>query len=161
MYNNYTFFWSGPFSQWYPSIFTIKGIKFNCAEQFMMYSKAQLFGDTTTANEILATVSPKDQKALGRQVSNFDPVIWDNIAPTLVYLGNLAKFTQDPKLHAVLMATGDTQLVEASPYDAIWGIGLDEVAAKSVDPKDWPGTNWLGIAITQVREDLRHQIFKG
>jgi len=158
-YDNYTFFWSGPFSQWYKSSFVINGVKFNCAEQFMMYSKAMLFGDTQTADKIMRTSNPKEQKKLGRQVENFNSIIWDNIAKLLVYQGNMAKFTQDMILHEILLATGNTLLVEASPLDAIWGIGLDEVAAKSMSPAEWPGSNFLGEAITQVREDLKHRIY--
>ncbi len=159
MYDNYTFFWSGPFSQWYKSSFVINGVKFNCAEQFMMYSKATLFGDTDTAAKIMQTSNPKEQKDLGRQVSNYVDPIWNNIAGVLVYQGNMAKFTQDLELHEILLATGDTLLVEASSLDAIWGIGLDEVAARSISPDEWPGKNWLGKAITQVRKDLEYRIY--
>ena len=153
MNNKYTFFWSGPHSQWYPSEFIVNGQKFNCCEQFMMYMKARLFGDDYIAEKILDVNSPKEQKALGRQVQNFNKTIWDNIAILLVYQGNWAKYTQNPKLLETLLATGDTLLVEASPYDAIWGIGLDEIAAKETPAEQWPGTNWLGEVITQVRDD--------
>lgn len=155
MNENYTFFWSGIFSQWYPSDFIIHNIKFNCAEQWMMYSKAILFGDHETAAKILATRNPKEQKDLGRQVKNFNPVIWDNIAQVLVYQGNMAKFTQNPKLLEFLMDTGDNTLVEASPYDKIWGIGLGEEKAKITPPDQWLGKNWLGIALTTVKNDLK------
>ena len=157
-YTKYTFFWNGPFSQWHLSDFVVNGKKFNCAEQFMMYSKATLFGDTTTAAKIMATKSPKEQKELGRQVANFYAPIWNNIAKQLVYMGNLAKFTQSITLLETLHATRDTLLVEASPYDAIWGIGLDEVTAKDLPKEEWPGTNWLGEVLTQVRLDLEYQI---
>ncbi|RWZ87234.1 MAG: NADAR family protein [Hydrotalea sp. AMD] len=155
MNENYTFFWSGIFSQWYPSQFTINGITFSCAEQWMMYSKAKLFGDEETAQQILETINPKKQKELGRQVKNFDPIIWNNIARILVYQGNYAKFSQNAVLFEQLMNTDDTTLVEASPYDQVWGIGLGEEQAKITPPNLWRGKNWLGEVLTKLKNDLR------
>jgi ribA/ribD-fused uncharacterized protein len=158
MSNNekYEFFWSGPFSQWYSSKFTVNGITFATAEQFMMYSKAMLFNDQEIANKILLATNPKQQKALGRQVKNFNADRWSNVAKEIVYEGNYAKFTQDPKLLVILMATGDKELVEASPFDKIWGIGLDEAKAKVTPVDQWPGSNWLGEVLTELRNDLRN-----
>jgi len=154
MNSEYTFFWDGPFSQWHPSYFTINDTEFNCAEQFMMYNKALLFGDTKTAIKIMNTNSPSKQKGLGRQVANFNPDLWSNIADHIVYLGNLAKFGQNNFLLEVLINTGTTTLVEASPYDKIWGIGLDEEHAKITPAHEWQGENRLGKIITRVRDEL-------
>lgn len=153
----YTFFWSGPFSQWAKSKFVIDGQTFNTAEQYMMYSKAQLFGDDEIATKIMATSNPRVQKALGRQVRDFDAQAWQIAAIDVVYKGNHAKFIQNPELLKVLLATEGTTLVEASPYDKIWGIGLDEAAAKRTPADRWPGTNLLGLVLTQLREDIINQ----
>lgn len=152
MNEQFEFFWSGPFSQWYPSTFTVNGKTFNCAEQYMMYSKATFFGDHETAYDIMKSNNPKEQKKLGRQVVGFDADAWNAVAQDFVYIGNEAKFSQNKKLYDVLMNTGTKRLVEASPYDAIWGIGMDEVAAKETPPNQWPGTNWLGEVLTQVKK---------
>lgn len=150
----YTYFWSGPFSQWHNSEFTIDGIKFCRAEQFMMWCKAKLFEDEEIAEKILKTRDAKVQKALGRKVKNFDAELWDTASWIVVYKGNFAKFTQNPKLLAALMDTAGTTLVEASPYDKIWGIGLNEAAARRTPPDQWPGDNRLGRVLTQLRDDM-------
>jgi hypothetical protein len=157
--SKYTFFWEtkSPFSQWHGVGFEIDGVKFKTAEHFMMYKKAMLFSDTESAEEILNTKSPKDVKAIGRKVKGFNPKEWEDNCQKFVYEGNYAKFTQNEKMNKALMDTGDTLLVEASPYDAIWGIGLNEADAKKTPEEQWPGTNYLGIVLTQVREDLKKQ----
>ena len=150
----YTYFWSGPFSQWYPSEFTIYDRKFNCAEQYMMYKKAMLFDDTAIAAKIMQSNDPRTQKALGRKVKNFDPEIWNDVCKQIVFDGNYAKFSQNTNLRYTLFSTSPTILVEASPYDAIWGIGLNEAMARRTPANEWPGTNWLGLTLTAVRDKL-------
>jgi hypothetical protein len=152
----FTFFYRSrsPFSQWYPCSFTVAGIEFNCAEQYMMYAKAVLFGDENAARKILDAGEPRDQKALGRQVRNFNAAVWDREARTLVYRANHAKFTQNPRLLDALLATEGTTLVEASPTDRIWGIGMSEDDPGCRDRRKWRGTNWLGEVLTKVREDI-------
>jgi len=151
----FTFFWGGTFSQWAPSIFTIDGINFTHAEQYMMYKKAMLFSDTATAAEIMKATHPREQKALGRKVANFNKEEWEKNCKQYVYDANYAKFTQNEAMRKVLMNTGDTELVEASPEDFIWGIGLAEEDPRAQNKETWLGTNWLGEAITKVREDLK------
>ncbi len=150
----FTFFWKGPFSQWWTSRFTHDGITYNCAEQWMMYQKAMFFGDEEIAQEILETSHPRDQQALGRRVSNFNQRDWDANARTFVYLGNLYKFQQNPKLWEKLKETVGTTMVEASAIDKVWGIGLTEDNPLALDREKWRGKNWLGECITRVREDL-------
>ncbi|WP_299454687.1 NADAR family protein [uncultured Microscilla sp.] len=152
----FTFFWEtrSPLSQWHPSDFTVDGVAFNCAEQYMMCQKAKLFEDQQIAAQILLTKKPRDQKALGRKVRNFDSAIWNNHCKKIVYEGNYAKFTQNEALKASLLATTGTTLVEASPYDKIWGIGLAADHPDAQDKSKWQGTNWLGEVLTQLRNDL-------
>jgi ribA/ribD-fused uncharacterized protein len=153
-YDNFTFFWSGPFSQWEPSFFTIGGIRYNCAEQYMMAAKAELFNDIVILSQIMKSNSPKEQKALGRQVSGFNETAWNKVARFFVYQGNYAKFTQNPDLLVQLFDTGETLLVEASPYDKVWGIGLTAEQAAITPYIEWPGKNWLGEMLTKVRNNL-------
>jgi len=153
----YVYFWAGPFSQWAESEFTVAGIKYLTAEQWMMASKARLFGDTETLVKILETADPKTQKKLGREVSGFDPVIWERNRFAIVLAGSIAKFSQNENLKKVLMDTGTAVLVEASPYDNIWGIGMRENEAGIEDPTNWKGLNLLGQALTAAREYIRTQ----
>ena len=156
----FTFFWGGIFSQWAPSEFTIDDIKFSHAEQYMMYKKAMLFSDTETANKIMAAASPREQKALGRKVANFDKDLWEANCKQYVYDANYAKFTQNFMLLTGLMDTGDTEIVEASPEDKIWGIGLTEDDPRAQNKETWQGTNWLGETLTKLREDLKTKDLK-
>ena len=153
--DRFVFFWGGWPSQWHPSPFVIDGQSYRCAEQYMMAEKARLFGDTEVLRKILKATSPRAQKALGRQVRGFDAGRWTAACRDAVYRGNLAKFSQDEELRALLLATGDRTLVEASPTDRIWGIGLAADDPRAQDPSAWRGTNWLGEALMQVRTTLR------
>lgn len=154
---DYEFYWSGPFSQWQRSEFELDGVTFNTAEQAMMYAKAMLFDDAETAQKILNTRDASKQKALGRKVKNFDPVKWDAHKEQIVLEANRAKFGQNKGLRRKLFQTGHRTLVEASPLDVIWGIGLDEANARLTPPDMWPGQNLLGKIVTAVREELRAQ----
>lgn len=156
MTEQFTFFWGGPFSQWAKAQFTDdRGITYNCAEQFMMAHKALLFGDNIRYGGIMSTSDPKLQKIHGRKVLNFDADQWNKVARQIVIQGNLLKFSQNPEFKAALMKTAGTTLVEASPYDKIWGIGLRENDPRAQNRETWQGTNWLGEALTEVRERLK------
>jgi ribA/ribD-fused uncharacterized protein len=147
----YHFFWDGPFSQWYSCDIIYKDIKFGCAEQAMMYSKAILFGDEEIAEKILNTDNPRSQKALGRQVRNFDPVLWDQHKFDIVLGINLKKFDQNLDLKETLLNTDCEYFVEASPYDTIWGIGLGENDPRIHDESQWRGQNLLGKALDLIK----------
>ena len=149
----FTFFYDGPFSQWMPSPFTINGIRYPDAETFMMWSKDQMFGGHLEA-KILANTHPAEAKKLGRMIKNFDPVAWNAVSRCVVFRGNIAKFTQNQALLARLFQTVGTTLVEASPVDKIWGIGLSEDNPLALDRVTWHGKNWLGQTLTEVRDSL-------
>lgn len=153
--DKFKFFYGGYLSQWASSKFTIEGKEYLTAEQFMMAMKANYFGDTAIEAKIMATADPSEQKAFGRQVANFDREAWDAVSRGYVYQGNMAKFTQNTHLGDLLLDTGDKELVEASPYDKIWGIGLSTYSADRFDKTKWKGTNWLGEVLMKVRADLR------
>ena len=153
--DRFVFFWSGWPSQWHPAAFTVDGVRYNRCEQFMMAEKARVFGDADAVAKVLAADDPRQQKSLGRKVRGFDPVVWDGVCRGIVYHGNLARFSQDPVLAGTLLKSGEKTIVEASPLDAVWGIGLAADDPRASDPGQWPGTNWLGVALMQVREALR------
>jgi ribA/ribD-fused uncharacterized protein len=162
----YRFFWGhharadgqlsdSVFSQFWPCTFEVDGHVYSSAEQFMMAEKARTFGDADVRSAILATHEPPQCKALGRKVRGFDEKVWDRVRVDVVVRGNLAKFGQAPDLRAYLLATGDDILVEASPRDAIWGIGLGQSNEHARDPRSWRGRNLLGFALVRVRSVLR------
>ncbi len=121
----------------------------------MMASKARLFKDDEALAQILEATDPKEAKALGRKVKHFNEVLWKNDARRLVTEGNASKFGQNAELKEFLLGTGDSILVEASPYDKIWGIGLKEDDERAKHPKTWQGQNLLGFALMDVRESFR------
>jgi ribA/ribD-fused uncharacterized protein len=145
------------FSQWWEgNPFTVDRITYPTAEHYMMAEKARLFGDHPTAERILQTTHPKQAKDLGRQAQGFNETLWNEHRCAIVIRGNYHKFTQHPPLQTFLLQTGNRILVEASPVDAIWGIGLDRQARAASNPHQWPGLNLLGFALMQVRAQLRH-----
>ena len=119
-----------------------------------MAQKAKYFNDMETYELIMKATEPKDQKTLGRKVKNFDAVKWDIVADDIVFKANLAKFSQNTNLKKLLMATDDKIFVECSPYDNIWGNGLNITDTLNTSPDKWTGTNRLGKAIMKVREVL-------
>lgn len=149
-------FWNGFCGQWFKSPFVDEnGIKFNTAEQYMMYQKAITFDDNEIANRILEETNPKVQKALGRQVKNFDVDVWNAVSRDVVYKGNYLKFTQNPNLKVLLLNVKEDELVEASPYDKIWGIGMGADDPRCQDKNKWQGSNWLGEVLTKLRNNLK------
>ncbi len=161
----YRFFWKATssrdgrptdavFSQWWRSAFTVDGATYSSAEQWMMASKAALFGDEEVRAQILATDDPAAIKALGRKVRHFDNAVWEQHRFALVAQGNVAKFSADEALRAHLVGTGDAVLVEASPLDRIWGIGLADDHPDARDPHRWQGLNLLGFALMEARARL-------
>jgi ribA/ribD-fused uncharacterized protein len=158
----YVFFWghqpakSGVtatcFSQWYSAPFVVDGERYPTAEHFMMAEKAALFGDGETRAKVLLAASPGAAKALGREVRGFDEARWVENRFSIVVRANSAKFSQNPELGQFLQQTGSRVLVEASPVDRIWGIGLAQDDDKVNDPNAWLGLNLLGFALMHVRD---------
>jgi len=150
---NYTFFWKAKIGQWTKSPFTDnEGIKYCCAEQYMFSKKALLFGDIESNFKIMDTNSPKEQQKLGRLVKDFNQKIWDLNKVGIVRNANIYKFSQNKDLYDVLISTKGTELVEASPYDKIWGIGMGVDEKGITDPLNWKGENLLGSILTELRD---------
>ncbi|MER5456239.1 NADAR family protein [Micromonospora sp. NPDC002389] len=148
----------GCLSQWWPARFTVDGHEFATAEHYMMWSKATLFGADDVAARILTGPDPRRAKSLGRQVRGFDQATWEAHRYTIVVDASVAKFGQHPDLRAFLLGTGDRILVEASPVDRIWGIGLTADDPRAADPARWQGLNLLGFALGSARERLRTEL---
>lgn len=143
------------FSQWFPLEFTENEITYKTAEHYMMASKAKLFNDESILTKILKADTPNEAKSLGRKVSNFDAQIWDEQKFEIVKRANFFKFSQNEEFKDFLLSTHDKILVEASPYDKIWGIGMLESDKNINNPLFWNGENLLGFALMEVREELR------
>jgi ribA/ribD-fused uncharacterized protein len=143
------------FSQWFNAPFVIDNVTYLTAEHFMMAEKARLFGDQTILQKILTAVHPGEVKLLGRQVAHFDEATWQQQRFEIAFRGNMAKFSQHLLLHDFLVNTANRILVEASPVDSIWGIGLSEDHTDCANPAAWPGLNLLGFVLMKVRESLR------
>lgn len=143
------------FSQWFSGKFEEAGIVYPTAEHYMMAGKARLFDDREMLEKILASNSPNQAKSLGRKVKNFNPEIWEAHKYEIVKNGNLLKFSQHQKFKEFLLSTRDKILVEASPYDKIWGIGMLESDERATNPLLWNGENLLGFALMEVRDELR------
>lgn len=184
--NEYLFFFQNKsaFSQWHPSIFYSDGIKFICAEQWMMYCKAILhtnlwytnklivnkadklkigtYGSITNeynkniCKKILKSSGVREIKMLGRLVKGFNNTLWDQIKEYVVECGSYMKFTQNPDLKKILLDSDNKILVEASPYDKIWGIGF--TADNALENKNKWGLNLLGKTLMNVRLKLRSEI---
>ena len=163
--SDFVFFWSHKsakggeiteacFSQWWKCSFVEEGFTFCCAEQYMMFKKALLFKDYAIAKEILKSKSPKRIKELGRLVQNFDSKTWDVHKAEIVLQGNILKFSQNTELREYLLSTGNKILVEASPYDKVWGIGLKKGNSDICSPQKWRGQNLLGFALMEARDKI-------
>lgn len=160
----YVFFWGhrkpelgvskSCFSQWYEASFECDGIRFMTAEHYMMYHKALRFNDYDAAKKVLTATNPGEAKAIGREVKSFDQAKWEACRFEIVVAGNLAKFSCNPELKEFLIGTDAHILVEASPVDKIWGIGLAEDDPACENPNLWKGANLLGFALMEARDRL-------
>lgn len=145
-------------SQWYMCDFKVNAETFCCMEQYMMFRKAWLFQDEDMAKEIKKCNDPSKIKSLGRKISNFDEKKWSEHKYEIVIEGNYYKFIQNKKLLNFLFSTKDMVLVEASPFDTIWGIGMSTENDESKDPEKWNGENLLGFALMEVRNSIKEVI---
>lgn len=141
-------------SNWHPAPFTLDDITYPTSEHYMMAQKAKLFGDTRTHQSVLKAKTPKEAKALGRKVGGFNEEAWNNHRIEIVVSGNEAKFSQHPIMKDFLLSTRDAVLVEASPYDRVWGVGMSADHPAIEEPKAWQGLNLLGFALMEVRSRL-------
>ncbi|NEB55656.1 NADAR family protein [Streptomyces griseus] len=142
-------------SQWWPSPFSVDGVTYASAEHWMMAGKARIFGDPEAERAAVSARSPAAAKKAGRLVRGFDEEVWAGERFALVVAGSTHKFGQDPELGGFLLGTGNRVLVEASPLDRIWGVGLAADDERVERPQEWRGLNLLGFALMEARERLR------
>jgi len=156
MTQKFVFFWESdsPFSNWYPQSFIHEEQEYNCSEQYMMFKKAMLFNDIEVAQLIMEQTSPRKQKMLGREVRGFDQNVWMIECEGIMVPGLVSKFTQDSYSHNRLIETGNATIVEASPYDKIWGIGMSKDDPRATNPAKWEGLNLLGKFLMKTREAI-------
>lgn len=159
----YLFFWGHKvadpvtrtcFSQWYPASFTVDDQVYPTAEHWMMAEKARLFDDEAVLEKILHGKEPSEAKKLGREVRGFQSEVWDEHKYEVVVKGNVHKFSQNKELKTFLLNTGNRVLVEASPVDRIWGIGMAQDHLQVKEPTSWKGENLLGFALMEARDRL-------
>lgn len=147
------------FSNWHPHTpLTLNGypeIVFENSEAAFMFLKAKTFGDSVIADAIVANQDPKYVKSLGRRINGFTDEVWAEKRYACMLDACFAKFHQNGKMGKYLLATGDKSLVEASPYDKVWGIGLAPNNPDALDPTKWRGLNLLGEVLMDVRTILR------
>jgi len=141
-------------SQWHRSSFTVEGVSYGTAEQFMMHAKARLFGDDEMARRILDADAAHDQKRLGQNVRGFKTELWERERCAIAFAGNLAKFSQSAGLRKRLLRSKGAILAEASPKDFIWGVGLAHDNPDLQNPRLWQGMNLLGYVLMSVRTAL-------
>jgi ribA/ribD-fused uncharacterized protein len=164
--NKFLFFWGHQpnkdgsisktcFSQWWLSSFEVDKVTYKTAEHWMMAKKAELFKDDKILDKILQAKSPAEAKKFGREVKNYNETLWLAARFDIVKEGNFHKFSQHPELKTFLLNTNDRVIVEASPVDAIWGIGMAGDHKDVSNPSKWKGLNLLGFALMEVRDDLK------
>ena len=145
---------NGFMSNWFHSEFILDGIKYDSIEQYMMYQKAKTFGDDEIAEKVLATKNFREIKNLGRQVKNYNDIVWNGLRQIIVYDGIMAKFGQNPDLAEQLLATGNETLVECSTVDKVWAIQIPVDDPDAQDMSKWKGQNLLGFTLMRVRDVL-------
>jgi len=164
--NKFLFFWGHQpnkdgsisntcFSQWWLSSFEVDNVTYKTAEHWMMAKKAELFKDVKILEKILQAKSPAEAKKFGREVKNYNETLWLAARFDIVKEGNYHKFSQHPELKTFLLNTNDRVIVEASPVDAIWGIGMAGDHKDVLNPAKWKGLNLLDFALMEVRDELK------
>ena len=151
--DKHVLFWGSNFSNFAKAKFIALDKQFYTSEQYFMYMKAMTFNDKETAELILKAKDPKVAKKLGRRVKNYNDEVWNEKRYGFMYDAIKLKFDNNPELKKELLSYPNLTFVEASPYDTIWGIGMLEDDPNADDESMWKGTNLLGKALTQLRDE--------
>ena len=158
--DTHVYFYGGIFSNWHVCSFRDSHTKlsFDTTERAFMWYKAVTFNDANTMVLLETDMHPSSAKKLGRSVKNFDAARWNRDAMSIMIYVNQLKFSQNSAFKDALLATGNRILVEASPNDTVWGVGLGVEDPLILDEKNWKGTNWLGKALMEVRRKLAMEV---
>jgi len=159
--DTHVFFWGSVYSNWYERKFKWRDLTFKNSETAFMYAKAVFFKDESTARKILeSSHDPSETKQMGREVTPYDDDLWSEVREEIMFEILCAKFSQHDDLKQVLTEHSGKHIVEASPYDRIWGIGLHWTNERIYDFRNWRGDNLLGKALmkVQVKMGLRKSI---
>lgn len=151
------YFWGSIFSNFHPIEFWHQGNLFANSEQAFMWRKAVFFKDFDTALKILNTTNPQEAKSLGRKVKYYNDVRWNQVREQIMYEVNIDKY-ENEELQKLLLSTKNLIIVESSPVDKIWGVGLSKEDPKILDEKNWNGLNLLGKVLMRVREYYENRI---
>jgi ribA/ribD-fused uncharacterized protein len=152
--NNHVFFWDTEFSNFHPVKINYKGKEFLTTEHAFMWEKANFFEDQEIADKILEVKHPREAKKLGRQIEAFDATRWSEVCYKIMLDVNRPKWSDNSRLTELLLSTGKRVMVEASPYDKVWGIGMKQDDAGVDDESNWQGQNLLGKVLDELREEL-------
>lgn len=155
--STHIYFWGTYLSNWHKCVFKDDKYTYHTSESYLMTQKALLFGDADSANKIINSSDPKKQKELGRLVKGFNEKVWNQNKFEIMVKGLFLKFNQNKDLKNKLLGTGNKVLVEGSPYDKIWGVGLKWDDPKILDEKNWKGENLLGKALMEVRNQIKNK----
>lgn len=156
--DSHIYFYSGKqcFSNWHysPNQFVdpITGIAFDSTEQAFMWYKADFFRDSDAKILCEKEKNPSNVKNIGRLIKGYNDKAWESVRFGFMIYVNLLKFSQNPLFKDELLSTGDKILVEASPYDKIWGVGLAEDDPRIIYKEQWLGRNLLGLSLMEVRK---------
>ena len=145
----------GFLSNWYLSQIDLDGVHYSSMEQYIMYQKCVLFGDRTTARNVLLTDDPSEQQKLGKLCSGYINGIWGGARQAIAIRGLLAKFSQNADLKEQLLNTNDAYLVECAHSDKIWACGIRLNESERFDASKWTGQNILGFSLMSVREIIK------
>lgn len=153
--DEYIFFWQGKLSNFYRTEIHYQGLHFHSSEQLFMYFKAKFFNDEYHARLILESKTPKESKLYGRKVVGFNNEEWDKVKCDFMYKALQAKFYGNKELSSYLTRKEHKNklFVEASPYDKIWGIGIDENNPELLQTNFW-GKNLLGQLLTKLHNEI-------
>lgn len=151
------YFWGSIFSNFHPIDFIHQNNEFANSEQAFMWRKAVFFKDFDTALKILETTNPQEAKSLGRKVKYYDDIKWNQIREQIMYEVNIDKY-ENKELQKLLLSTNNLIIVESSPVDKIWGVGLSKEDPRILDENNWKGLNLLGKVLMKVREYYENRI---
>ena len=168
------FYMNVPLSNWWDSVPAIEydGHTFNASESIFMYLKAKHFKDEETAIKIVEADNktydkPRQRwdavKKLGKKIKNFDDKEWagPNRKAMAIALKQKAQYDEEFKRVLLDPQYAGMTFCEASKYDKIWGIGIDAKTAMEVGKAGWKGHNFLGRALTELRNELCPSLSKG